>query len=588
MINENLRANGRLLRWPLVLLVLLALAAVGGCASGPTEHPAAAAMERAVKETAPAKGAPGELPEAVSSALLPPVNINVPGKQQASVEPRFDVKVRNAPARDFFLSLVEGTSYNMVVHPDVKGRISLNLKNVTVREVMNTVRNVYGYDYEHTAGGYEVFPNTLRTKLFHVDYLDFKRKGDSKMQANPGEISTSGYNGRGTGTTGTSGTNSTGSGTGGGYGRRTNVSGSSIDTESESDFWAALAASLRDLIGSGEGRRISLNAQSGLVAVRAMPSELRDVERYLKANQEAVNRQVVIEARVLEVELNHGFQSGINWANLQKVQDGNAVIGQTGGGTIFGGSGLSGIAGNSGDLNPSSPSAIAGTAASAFGGVFTLAVNTGHFNAFIELLKTQGNVQVLSRPRVSTVNNQKAVIKVGSDEFFVTDVDTSTTTGTATSQTASVQLTPFFSGVTLDVTPQISAEGDIILHVHPAVSEVREQTKNISVSASADLSIPLAASTIRESDSVIRARSGQVVVIGGLMRNRVSDDNASVPVLGDLPLVGKLFQHNRKQKSKGELVILLKPTVVRGDRQWAQEVRRSAGTFRELQDSGGE
>jgi MSHA biogenesis protein MshL len=583
--NDKRKTNGGLWRW---CLPLLAVSLLGGCAGGPTEHPAAAAMERAVQETAPGKGKPTELPEAVSSALLPPVNINVPGKQKESVEPRFDVKVRRAPARDFFLSLVEGTSYNMVVHPDVKGTISLNLKNVTVPEVMNTVRDVYGYDYEHTATGYEVFPNTLRTKLFQVNYLDFKRKGESKMQANPGEISTSGYNGSGTGSSGTNNMSTSGTGTSGGYRRSTNVSGSSIDTESESDFWTGLAKSLRDLIGTGEGRRVSVNAQSGLVAVRAMPSELRDVAQYLKANQEAVERQVVIEARVLEVELNHAFQSGINWADLQRTYDGNAVIGQTGGGSIFGGSGVSGIAGNSGDLSPTSPSAIDGTAASAFGGVFTLAVNTGHFNAFIELLKTQGNVQVLSRPRVSTVNNQKAVIKVGSDEFFVTDVDTSTTTGTATSQTASVQLTPFFSGVTLDVTPQISAAGDIILHVHPAVSEVREQTKNISVSTSADLTIPLAASTIRESDSVIRARSGQVVVIGGLMRNRVSDENASVPVLGDLPLVGKLFQHTRKQKSKSELVILLKPTVVRGDRQWAQEVRRSAGTFRELEQSGKE
>ncbi len=216
-----------------------------------------------------------------------------------------------------------------------------------------------------------------------------------------------------------------------------------------------------------------------------------------------------------------------------------------------------------------------GSAVQAFGGVFSAALKVGSdFTAFIELLKTQGKVHVLSSPRVATVNNQKAVIKVGSDEFFVTDVrsNTNVTTGALSTQ-SNVELTPFFSGVALDVLPQISAQGMVTLHVHPTVSEVREQVKNISVSSTDNISVPLAFSTIRESDTVIRARSGQVVVIGGLMQNRTQNDVASVPVLGDLPIVGGLFRHTRQVTRKSELVILLRPQVVSGQRDWSAALK---------------
>ncbi len=120
---------------------------------------------------------------------------------------------------------------------------------------------------------------------------------------------------------------------------------------------------------------------------------------------------------------------------------------------------------------------LAGSAVSAFGGMFSVAVKTGSFAAFFEFLETQGNMQILSSPRVSTVNNQKAVIKVGSDEFFVTDISTTTTSGVATTTTPDITLTPFFSGISLDVTPQIDDKGDIILHVHPTISKVVDQEK---------------------------------------------------------------------------------------------------------------
>jgi MSHA biogenesis protein MshL len=161
------------------------------------------------------------------------------------------------------------------------------------------------------------------------------------------------------------------------------------------------------------------------------------------------------------------------------------------------------------------------------------------------------------------------VIKAGSDEFFVTDISSDTVTGTASATSRDITLTPFFSGIALDVTPQISADGEIILHIHPTVSEVTDQQKVITISGETD-TLPLAFSEIRESDSIVRAKSGQVIVIGGLMRRRTKTDVFGMPVLRHIPGIGKLFQSTREIETKTELVILLKPIVVDNDNVWTQ------------------
>jgi MSHA biogenesis protein MshL len=504
-------------------------------------------------------------PSAVSNALLPPIQLNLPQQSAVDVEPRFDIKVDHANAREFFMGLVEGTPYNMVVHPAVKGRITLDLKNVTIDEVMQTVRNVYGYDYEKTDMAYHVYPDAIRTRIFKLDYLAIKRDGTSRMQVSSGQVTE----------TALSHNNNSSSSGSSNTGPRETVASSSIDTKSDSDFWSEMRNSLQAIVGKEAGRSVVVSPQSGVVVVRAAPSELRAVESFLKTTQDVMHRQVLLQAKVIEVTLSDGFQSGINWAALKQDGNSQALISQTGGGTIFN-NGTSDIVGNSGDLNPGALSQVANTAASAFGGVFTAALNiNANFAAFIELLKTQGNVQVLSSPQVSTMNNQKAVIKVGTDEFFVTNVETNTNTSTATTNTQNnVELTPFFSGVALDVIPQISDDDQITLHIHPSVVDVTEKIKNISVSGTQTLSVPLAVSSVRESDTMIRARNGQVVILGGLMKTKTSDDNNAVPFFGDLPLIGSLFKHTKQVTTKSELVILIRPTVIDSPQQWARGLQR--------------
>lgn len=208
----------------------------------------------------------------------------------------------------------------------------------------------------------------------------------------------------------------------------------------------------------------------------------------------------------------------------------------------------------------------------------------GDFEGVLELLETQGEVRVLSTPRISTLNNQKAVIKVGTDEYFVTDVSSSTTTSTNGdgSSTPDITLTPFFSGISLDVTPQIDSQGQVTLHVRPSVSKVTEDDTQINLGDTfGTLNLPTARTTSRQSDSIVRARSGQVVVIGGLLQNDNENLDANVPWLSDLPFVGWLFQQQRKSLKKSELVILMRPQVVADD-TWINEIQKSAAAFKEL------
>ena len=514
----------------------------------------------------------------IDDALLPQVDINVPGSTGIDTEPRFDLKVNRVAARTFFMGLVQGTPYNMLVHPKVKGSITLDLKSLTVIEVLNTVRDVFGYDYEQTASGFQVYPNSMRTRIFKVNYLDVVRKGSSQMRVSSGQITDS------TNGSSSSDANSTSS-------QGTSTSGAKVSTSSSSDFWKQLSQSVKSIVGKKSGRNVVVNKHSGVIVVHAMPAELRAVDKFITTTQSIIQRQVIIEAKIIEVELSDGFQSGINWSAFGQSAGRNSslLLSQTGGGSVIGSSSATSIIdGNTGTLAPNNYSGVSGSSTSAFGGVFSLALQIGNsFTSFLELLQTQGDVHVLSSPQVSTINNQKAVIKVGQDEFFITDVDSSTNTGSSSSTTQNnVQLTPFFSGVALDVIPQISEDGNITLHIHPTVSTVVEKVKEISLNSSSSLSVPLALSSIRESDTIIRARDGQVVIIGGLMQNSTSNEDASVPLLGDIPVIGNLFRHKRKAYKKSELVILLRPVIVKDDTQWSTKLKQIQSRIGNLYSPG--
>jgi MSHA biogenesis protein MshL len=214
------------------------------------------------------------------------------------------------------------------------------------------------------------------------------------------------------------------------------------------------------------------------------------------------------------------------------------------------------------------------TASNAFTSGVGIALQATNFSALINFLETQGRVQVLSSPRIATLNNQKAVLKVGSEEPFVTNISGGTTSVSATTGTVTSPPTlnyqPFFSGISLDVTPQIDELDNITLHVHSLVNSITEREK-IALPTS-NVKVPFAVNSVSETDSMVKTRDGQVIVIGGLMTESASDNRARVPVAGQVPIVGAAFGKAEKSMTKRELVILLKPTVVKGDDSWASDI----------------
>jgi MSHA biogenesis protein MshL len=517
---------------------------------------------------------PPARPEALEHALLPPMQLGMPSAPGLELEPRFDLTVTNAPAAQVFMSIVAGTRYSMLVHPGVSGSISVNLKDVTVEEALSSIRDLYGYEYKLEGTRVFIQPAGLQTRMFQVSYLPSQRRGMTEVRVQSGAVTDAT-----TGTTAVPGTTTTGASS------SRSLESANVRTEQQSNFWVDLRAALLAIVGTEAGRSVVVSPQSGVVMVRAFPTELRAVEEYLKATRVSVERQVMLEAKIVEVTLSETYRAGINWAIFHNSGSGNAALGQLTTGTTAAALAARGAA-ISGDgivADTAGRSIAAGAAAFArdnpAGAVFGLALQTSSFAALLTFLESQGDVQVLSSPRLATLNNQKAVLKVGTDEFFVTNVSTtSTTTGVSTVSTPTVTVQPFFSGVVLDVTPQIDVGGNIILHIHPAVSEVTESTRVLNLGSQIEeIRLPLAKSQVNETDTIVRVADGNIVAIGGLMSVDVRDFRGGIPGIPESGVAGTLLRNANRTMTKRELVILLKPTVIQSDRDWEKDLGQARG-----------
>lgn len=540
--------------------ISISLAACQGLQETKVPQQAQAALAEAQKQ--PKAPAP-VVPDSVTQDLLA---LATPMQQGQAIQPRFNVAAANVDVADFFTSLVADTDYSVAIHPAVSGQITLDLKQVTLNEAFAVIEQLYGYHIQQVGSIYKVMPGGLRTETIPVNYLLMQRSGSSSISVTAGGISSS-QNGNGNsnnnqnayqGNNNQNSNNQNGNNQNGQNGQNGQGNGSSVQSSSETDFWKDLKEAITGVMGSGPDRAVVVSPQAGLVTVRGLPAEIEAVRAYLGQTEASLQRQVILEVKIIEVTLNDDYQQGINWSQIA------GSIGST-------------------DINFSNNSFNLGNNITAqIGGLGSIGFEGDDFSGVINLLETQGNAQVLSSPRVTAINNQKAVIKVGSDEYYVTGVSSSSnltdTTGTGTGITRDVpipELEPFFSGIALDVTPQINVDGDVILHVHPSVSETTELSKSINLGGTSAYTLPSAQTNIRESDTIIKARNGEIVVIGGLMQSTISDSESKVPVLGSVPVLGKLFTSISKVERKKELIILIKPTVSSGSAM-QQQLKQSA------------
>lgn len=563
------------------LLPVLAIALLAGCANRgemSAEDQALALSEALGGEQAgAAAGAePPPLPDAANAMLEPPP---LDGEMPAPVtEPRFDISADAVPVANFYHGLVADTPYNVLVHPEVEGSISLELSDVSVPEVMEILREGYGYHYRRSQGAYMVLPSVLETRVFQLHYINVQREGLSGTSIAGGEIESSEE-------TDESDNNQ--------------VSGSNLTTRSSSRLWSDVEAAIEEIItgqaqdgesanadsapaadananadqgtalpplagltsgepsspapaaDTGDRARVVTSPEAGAVVVRATPEALEQVETFIDGLQTTVNRQVILEARIVEVTLDDEFEAGIDWEVLSRDNTAeNAGAGDT-----------------EVDVSLTSPTDI--------GGLFELGIlRDGSFDVTIDALDEQGDVMVLSSPRVSTLNNQKALIKVGTDTFFQTGVDLDTTTTDGTAQTTvDPEFRSFFSGISLDVTPSIDGDGSVTMHVQPSVTSVTDVPRTVQTAEGETVTFDLASSDVRQSDSIVRAEDGDLIIIGGLMEQREESTDASVPVLGEVPPLDLLFSRQRQVSRKVELVILLRPTVI-GDDTWQRALER--------------
>jgi MSHA biogenesis protein MshL len=567
----------RRMPWGLSVVAGAALL-LSACASKPPEATATQNLITDALKAAAEQRPAAKTPDNVMSALVPSTSDRPKvGKRDA----RFDLVFNNASINQVFEAIAAGSRYSFVVQPGFSNTVAVNLRDVSAIEALEVLRELYGFEYRVSGSRVYVEPATLQTRIFQVAYPSSKRSGRSDTRVISGSLTAN---------------VSTGS-SGGGAGSAPSE-GSQVSTAIDTDFWKELDTALRAIVGEGDGRQIVLSQHSGVLVVKAMPKQLREIESFLKSSKLSIERQVMLEAKIVEVVLNDGYQSGINWTQLTGAGNHRLSVGADASRIWVPGSvgrqyGVpDGAIVTTVDTTSTPPKIVPTTMSElvsqpltqATKGILGLAVSTDSFYGLLSFLETQGSVQVLSSPRVAAINNQKAVLRVGTDDFYVTGISTTTTTnasgGSVTTPTITTQ--PFFSGISLDVTPQIDAEGTVTMHVRPSVSNVSERPRVVNLGTLGSFNLPLASSNVNETDTIVRVQDGNIVAIGGLMHQEQDNTKSQVPFVGDLPVIGNMFKQNSRTMRKSELVFLIKPTVIKGESDWRQDLAQAAARLEDL------
>ena len=404
----------------------------------------------------------------------------------------------------------------------------MELKDVTMKESLDTLTSLLGLEYEVKGKVIRVFRPKMETRIFTLNYITTIRKGTGKLKAVTG---VSGYEGRGGGR---------GEGGAGGEEAR---GGSTIETGPDTaDIWKEIEEGLKTMIS--EKGNLVINKLANIILVTDFSTNLKSIASFLEEVEGSAQRQVMIQAKVVEVILSDQYKLGLDWSAISRI---GSIQGTLSGGMSVAQS-----------LSP-------GT------GTFQFGVSNQDFTVLLDAMAQQGQLNILSSPKISTLNNQKAVIKVGREEiFFEPEYDVVTTSDPlpgeikdSRSVLSSVEPQTVTIGVVLDVTPQISSDGYISMNIHPSVTDL-VRIEEFKLQGEVYATAPVI--DIRETDTVVRVREGQTIVIAGMMQDKKRETVTRTPLLGGIPGLGALFRSTDQEKQKTELVILLSPTVLVGKR----------------------
>ncbi|OGR32865.1 MAG: hypothetical protein A2091_09930 [Desulfuromonadales bacterium GWD2_61_12] len=461
-------------------------------------------------------------PSAATDASLAGV---VPAETETSRAPskidqgKFSLVLKNVELKQALAILSKDSPVPIVAEPGVTGRVTVNILDKPLGDLLYTLLRPLGYTATIEDGMIVVGPSRPITRTFVLNYLKDKRVSSSITKAS---IST----GSGSGSdAGSSSSSSSGSSQG-------NVS---VTTSGSNDCWSETLKGLDSIVygqgkkdGGTTGNIIVTNQLSGVIQVTAPPETLERVSVFLANVEREVKRQVLIQAHIVEIELKDEFSLGIDWKAF---------------------------------LDSAHKSSIAqhlGLSSAPFSNVFVIDINSSgpDFNVLLDTFKEQGDVNMLSSPKISTLNNQKAVFKRTTNEVsWVQSVLRGSTGGPADLVINTAQIDEV--GLFLDVTPNVAASGSITMQVHPSITEVKPQP---SFSPDGNSSKPVI--TVREIDTIVDVQSGQTMVIGGLISDTSSSVKRGIPFLGDIPVVGWLFSNYNQKKGKTELVIFLTPYIL--------------------------
>lgn len=523
----------------------------------------------------PQAAAQGQPPALVDAPLLPPP----PSTARAKADV-FSVSVHNVDIRSLLFAIARDARLNLDVHPDLAGTVSMNAIDQTLPEILDRAARQVNMRYEMEGRNLFVMPDAPVLRHYRVDYLNVAREARSEIGA-----STSIARG----------------GSGGGAG---NSSNSTLTNNSHNRFWETLTQNIRDLLRETdkiipeggeaaapaaapapapapaasapagvaapvtpapaparfrESASVIANPETGVISVRATYRQHMRVREFIDRVMKSAGRQVMIEATIVEVNLSDEYQQGINWTvvrnGLPLLQVGPA------GSVLPSGVPVSGVIPSMANLTPSYTRIGANSTMQLF--------------VALRLLESFGNTKVLSSPKISALNNQAALLKVTEDLVYFTLSANYTPGSAGSAPTFTLTSTPntVSVGLVMSVMPQVGEGDEVTLILRPTLSRVVSyvddpavpiylaQARNDGINVS-EISSRIPQIQTREMESVIKVRSGDTAVLGGLMRDDVSGTTDQTPGIGSVPGLGELFKYKKKASSKSELVIFLRPTVV--------------------------